>query len=97
MIAAFRSGIGFLVDQWSGGSRARTGQRLIKDRQGSRAPPRSVSSADVSAWLGTHAGVAMRRFTAHTLDANLGDLRDVTGIRRLNLLRFIQEQGCMFR
>ena len=29
--------------------------------------------------------------------AHLGDLRDVTGIRRLNLLRFIQEQGCMFR
>ena len=76
MIAAFRSGIGFLVDQWFGGSRARAGLRLIKDRQGSRAPPRCVGSADVSAWLGTHAGVAMRRFTAHALDANLAALRD---------------------
>jgi hypothetical protein len=29
--------------------------------------------------------------------AHLADLRDATGIRRLNLLRFIQKQGCMFR
>jgi hypothetical protein len=27
--------------------------------------------------------------------AHLADLRDAMGIRRLNLLRFIQEQGCM--
>jgi HD-like signal output (HDOD) protein len=76
MIAAFRSGMGSLVDQWFGRSRARKAPRLNEDRQGSRAQPRAAGSADGSPWLGVHAGVAMRRFTAHALDANLGDLKD---------------------
>jgi hypothetical protein len=29
--------------------------------------------------------------------AHLADLQDATGIRRPNLLRFIQKQGCVFR
>ena len=68
MIAAFRSGIGSLVDQWFGRPRARTAPRLISDRQGSRVQPHLSGSA--------HADVAMRRFTAHALDASLADLRD---------------------
>jgi len=76
MIAAFRSGMGFLVDQWLGRSRAWTRTRLINDRQGGRAQTQSTGSADGGPWLGIHAAVAMRRFTAHALDANLGDLRD---------------------
>jgi HD-like signal output (HDOD) protein len=67
MIAAIRSGIGSLVDQWFGGRRARTDPRVINDRQGSRAQPRATSAA--------HADVAMLRFTAHALDARLDDLR----------------------
>jgi len=78
MIAAFRTGIGSLVDQWFGWSRARKAPRPNEDRQGSRTPPRSAS-ADASPWLGVHADVAMRRFTAWTLDAQLGDLRDEIG------------------
>jgi HD-like signal output (HDOD) protein len=76
MIAAFRSGMGSLVDQWFGRSRARTAPRPNEDRQGSRALPRTVGSADGSPWQGTHAAVAMRRFTAHALDANLSDLKE---------------------
>jgi HD-like signal output (HDOD) protein len=67
MIAAIRSGIGSLVDQWFGGSRVRTDPRVINDRQGSRAQPRARHSV--------HADVAMLRFTAHTLDASLEGLR----------------------
>src|SRR6185295_14081316 len=76
MIAAFRSGMGSLVDQWFGRSSARKARRLDEDRQGSRTPPRPAGAADGSPWLGLHAGVAMRRFTAHALDANLADLKD---------------------
>jgi HD-like signal output (HDOD) protein len=67
MIAAFRSGIGSLADQWFG---------RIKDRQGSRAQPRSTDVVEGGPWLGVHASVAMRRFSAHALDANLADLKD---------------------
>lgn len=67
MIAAFRTGIGSLADQWFG---------RIKDRQGSRAQPPPGEAADVGPWLGVHASVAMRRFSAHALDANLSDLKD---------------------
>ena len=67
MIAAFRTGIGSLADQWFG---------RIKDRQGSRALPRSTAAVDGSPWFSGHAGVAMRRFSAHALDANLADLKD---------------------
>ena len=74
MIAAFRSGMGSLVDQWFGRSRGQAGPRQIKDRQGSRVTPRS-GFADGSPWPSVHAGVAMRRFMAHALDANLSDLR----------------------
>ena len=76
MIAAIRSGIGSLVDQWFGGSRARTDPRVINDRQGSRAQPRAKGSVDGTQSPGAHADVAMRRFTAHALDASLDDLRD---------------------
>jgi HD-like signal output (HDOD) protein len=69
MIAAFRSGIGSLAGQWFG-------MRRIRDRQGSRALPRSTDIVDASPWLGVHASVAMRRFSAHALDANLADLKD---------------------
>ena len=34
-----------------------------------------MGSSDGSPWIGVHAGVAMRRFTAHALDANLDELR----------------------
>src|SRR4051812_14929431 len=74
MIAAFRSGIGSLVDQWFGRPQARS--RPTQDRQGSRVQPRSMHAAYETAWPGTHAEVAMRRFTAHALDASLDDLRD---------------------
>jgi hypothetical protein len=67
MIAAFRTGIGSLADQWFG---------RIKDRQGSRALPRSTADVDGIPWFSGHAGVAMRRFSAHALDANLADLKD---------------------
>jgi len=67
MIAAFRSGIGSLADQWFG---------RIKDRQGSRAQPRSTDVVEGGPWLGVHASVAMRRYSAHALDANLADLKD---------------------
>jgi HD-like signal output (HDOD) protein len=76
MIAAFRSGIGSLVGQWLGRSRAGIAPQLIMDRQGSRAQPRFRRSQECSAKLGAHADVAMRRFMAYALDASLGDLRD---------------------
>jgi HD-like signal output (HDOD) protein len=79
MIAAFRTGMGLLVDQWFGWSRT-------QGRQGSRTSPRSAGHADGNPWAGVHAGVAMRRFTAHALDANLGDLRDEPTPRELAVL-----------
>jgi HD-like signal output (HDOD) protein len=75
MIAAIRSGIGSLVDQWFGGSRVRTAPRVIKDRQGSRAQPRATGAIDGTQFPRVHADVAMLRFTAHALDASLDDLR----------------------
>src|SRR6185295_16643820 len=69
MIAAFRSGMGSLVNQWFGRSFTRTGPRRAKDRQEARVHPRMR--------LGAHAAVAMRRFTALALDPAalvLGDL-----------------------
>jgi HD-like signal output (HDOD) protein len=74
MIAAFRTGMGSLVDQWFG--RAKHAARRNEDRQGSRAQPPFAGCADGSPWIGVHAGVAMRRYMAHALDANLGDLKD---------------------
>jgi HD-like signal output (HDOD) protein len=47
-----------------------------EDRQGSREQRRFKGAVDGNPWAGIHAGVAMRRFTAYALDANLGDLRD---------------------
>jgi HD-like signal output (HDOD) protein len=75
MIAAFREGMGSLVDQWFGRSRATAQPQLIEDRQGSRTKlvPGVVERAPLT---GAHAGVAMRRFMAHALDANLQDLKD---------------------
>jgi HD-like signal output (HDOD) protein len=78
MIAAIRSGIGSLVDRWFGDSRARTGPRVITDRQGGRAQVRAVDSV--------HAEVALRCFTVHALDASLADLRiDATPSERAEL------------
>src|SRR5688572_2518247 len=76
MIAAIRSGIGSLVDQWFGGSRVRMRPQVINDRQGSRAPPRTKGSVDGTQSLGAPAEIAMRRFMAHTLDVSLGELRN---------------------
>ena len=76
MNVGFRTGIGTLVGQWLGRTRAGTPPRQTKDRQGGRAQPRSTDGVAASPWLGVHASVAMQRFTAHALDANLGDLRD---------------------
>jgi HD-like signal output (HDOD) protein len=75
MIAAIRSGIGSLVDQWFGGSRVRMGPRVINDRQGSRVQPRAKGSVHGTQSPGAHADIAMRRFMAHTLDVSLDDLR----------------------
>jgi HD-like signal output (HDOD) protein len=75
MIAAIRSGIGSLVDQWFRGSRVRTRSLVINDRQGCREPPRAMGSVDGTPGPGAHADIALRRFTAHTLDASLADLR----------------------
>jgi HD-like signal output (HDOD) protein len=86
MIAAFRSGMGSLVDQWFSWSRARMGRRLNEDRQGSRTSPDAAGAAIGSPWAGVHADVAMRRFTAHALDANLRDLRDEPTPRELAVL-----------
>jgi HD-like signal output (HDOD) protein len=86
MIAAFRSGMGSLVDQWFGRSRGRTALQLNKDRQGSRGQPLSTGTTDGSPWLGVHAGVAMRRFMAYALDASLGDLKDEATPRELAVL-----------
>src|SRR3954464_1149076 len=69
MIAAIRSGIGSLVDQWFGESR-------INDRQGSRTQPLTAGSDDSTHAPGAHADMAMRRFMAYTLDASLDDLRN---------------------
>lgn len=68
--------MGSLVDQWFGRSRIGMILRLNRDRQGSRVPPHSLDVGDDSPWLNVHAGVAMRRFTALTLDASLGELQD---------------------
>jgi HD-like signal output (HDOD) protein len=75
MIAAFREGMGSLVDQWFGRSRSRRRPEPNEDRQGSRVKLVSMGDADGSPWTGVHAGVAMRRFMAHALDANLQDLK----------------------
>jgi HD-like signal output (HDOD) protein len=76
MIAAIRTGIGSLVDQWFRGSRVRLRPRVINDRQGCRKPNRPMGAADAAPFPGAHADIAMRRFTAHTLDVSLGDLRN---------------------
>jgi HD-like signal output (HDOD) protein len=76
MIAAIRSGIGSLVDQWFGGSRIRSVPRVINDRQGCRDQPPTTGYADGTPSPGTHADVAMRRFMACALDAGLDDLRN---------------------
>ena len=76
MIAAFREGMGSLVDQWFGRSRSRTRPGLNEDRQGGRPKLVTIGAADGSPWVGVHANVAMRRFMAHALDANLQDLKD---------------------
>src|SRR3982751_1034734 len=78
MIAAIRSGIGSLVDQWFGGSRVRMGPGVINDRQGSQAQPHDTGSVDGTQSAGAHAEIAMRRFMALTLDASLGELRNET-------------------
>jgi HD-like signal output (HDOD) protein len=75
MIAAIRSGIGSLVGQWFGGSRAGSDPQVINDRQGSRAQLRAKGAVDGAQFPGAHADVAMRRFMAHALDASLDDLR----------------------
>jgi len=64
------------VDQWFGRSRTRMAPRLNKDRQGSRVAPSSTDTADTGSLPCAHAVVAMRRFSAHALDANLADLKD---------------------
>jgi HD-like signal output (HDOD) protein len=74
MIAAIRSGIGSLVDQWFGGSRVR-GPQVINDRQGSRAQALARGAAEGNPSAGAHADIAMRRFMAYMLDVSLGDLR----------------------
>lgn len=76
-MAVIRSGIGSLAGQWFG---------RIRDRQGSCAQPHSADAADVGPWLGVHANVAMRRFSALTLDANLADLKDEATPAELALL-----------
>jgi HD-like signal output (HDOD) protein len=48
---------------------------VIKDRQGSWTPPRDMGAIDGIPCPGAHADVAMRRFMAYALDANLADLR----------------------
>jgi len=77
MIAAIRSGVGSLVLQWFGRSRARTRSPLIQDWQGSRAPPCPAGGVtERSPDPSRHADVAVRRFTALALDASLDDLRN---------------------
>ncbi len=75
MIAAIRSGIGSLVDQWFRAPRARTDPRVIKDRQGGRAQAHAMDSVDGIPFPRVHTDVAMLRYTAHALDASLDDLR----------------------
>jgi HD-like signal output (HDOD) protein len=70
MIGAIRSGVSSLVDQWFRGARVRAGLRVDD--------PRTTGSDYGAQCQGVHADVAMRRFMAHTLDANLGDLRSET-------------------
>src|SRR3982751_4783486 len=76
MIAAFRSGMGSLVDQWFGRSRDHTGPQRNKDRQGSRAISLPSAFADGSPRMSAHADIALRRFMAHSLDSSLADLRN---------------------
>jgi HD-like signal output (HDOD) protein len=52
------------------------GLRVINDRQGCRKQRRPLGPADLALCPGAHADIAMRRFTAHTLDVGLADLRD---------------------
>jgi HD-like signal output (HDOD) protein len=76
MIAAIRSGIGSLVDQWFRGPRVRMGPLVIIDRQGRRKQQHPMGSSSGTQWPGAHADIAMRRFRAHTLDVSLVDLRN---------------------
>jgi HD-like signal output (HDOD) protein len=48
---------------------------VITDRQGRREQPRPMPFGDGIPCSGAHAEIAMRRFTAHTLDVSLEDLR----------------------
>ena len=82
MIAAIRTGIGSLVDQWFRGPRARMAPPVINDRQGSRAMPRPKGHTAVASAT-AHADVAMQRFMAQALDANLADLRQAASKREL--------------
>jgi HD-like signal output (HDOD) protein len=86
MIAAFRSGMGSLVSQWLSRSRTWTRLPLIRDRQGSQLQLHTTGFADGGAWTNVHAGVAMRRFMAHALDANLADLKDEATTEELAVL-----------
>lgn len=86
MIAVIRSGIGSLVDQWFGGRRSRKGPQAINDRQGSRVQIVTLGAVARAPSPGAHAEVAMRRFMAHALDANLDELRQEVTAADLALL-----------
>jgi HD-like signal output (HDOD) protein len=76
MIAAFRSGLGSFVDQMLGRLRPSAQSKPAMDRQGRRAQPTHDPAREVPV-TGVHADLALRRFTAYALDANLGDIKDV--------------------
>jgi HD-like signal output (HDOD) protein len=76
MIAAFRSGLGSLVDQLLGRSRPSAQWKPAMDRQGRRAQP-AHTQAIAGPEARVHADLALRRFTAYALDANLNDIRDL--------------------
>jgi HD-like signal output (HDOD) protein len=77
MIAAMRSGIGYLVGHLFGWARARHAPPLKDEVQRSRAEPRDQSRGEGGPGVAVHAEVATRRFTALTLDATLSDLREL--------------------
>ena len=52
---------------------------VINDQQECREQPHPMGSADGPQVPGAHADIAMQRFTAHTLDVSLGDLRNKAG------------------
>ena len=77
MIAALHSGLGSLKSLF-GWRRSRTQPAQARDRQEARAPATGTGRGPAAC---VHADLALRRFTAYSLGASLGDLNGQAGTR----------------